>query len=274
MNRKELEGIKVSLNVSTYNRPDALAVVLRSAFWQTRLPDEIIVGDDGSKSDTKAVIDRLRSESPVPLIHVWQEDKGFRLAMMRNKSVAVASGEYIIEVDGDVMLHPKFVMDHLKVARPHHYVKSGRANLNTQITESICAAGEPRIIHWWSRGIKSKPVRCLRIEFVSRLLAPYYRRNQPSALGCNISFYKADFLHINGYDESFEGWGGEDMDLGKRLVYSGVKKLHLKFSALVYHLYHPTLKNTENFKYVYSENSNRPIYCAEGVDKYIKEHNT
>ncbi len=70
----------VSVVVSTYNRPDALELCLRSLMYQSRLPDEIIVGDDGSRPDTAEVIDRLRALAPIPLVHVWQEDRGFRLA--------------------------------------------------------------------------------------------------------------------------------------------------------------------------------------------------
>ncbi|MDE6305135.1 MAG: glycosyltransferase, partial [Muribaculaceae bacterium] len=101
--------MKVSLIISTYNRPDALSVTLESVRNQSRLPDEVIIGDDGSGADTARVINRFKDGFPVPIIHVWQEDKGFRLAMIRNRSVAAASGDYIIQTDGDVLLHPHFI---------------------------------------------------------------------------------------------------------------------------------------------------------------------
>ncbi|UVV56776.1 glycosyltransferase [Bacteroides fragilis] len=82
------------------------------------MPDEVIVGDDGSTSETKDLIESFKKDFPVPLIHLWQEDKGFRLAMMRNKSVAAATGDYIIEIDGDIFLHNKFVEDHKRLAKP------------------------------------------------------------------------------------------------------------------------------------------------------------
>ena len=76
--------MKTSLIISTYNRPDALALCLESVRRQRLLPDEVIVGDDGSGEETREVIERFRQDFPVPLTHVWQEDEGFRLAMCRN----------------------------------------------------------------------------------------------------------------------------------------------------------------------------------------------
>ena len=102
--RLYFERMRVSLIISTYNRPETLRVCLDSVFHQTYKPDEIIIGDDGSTEDTKILIDVFKSHSPIPIIHLWHEDKGFRLAMMRNKCMARAIGEYIIEIDGDVFL--------------------------------------------------------------------------------------------------------------------------------------------------------------------------
>ena len=118
MNPEEIKQHRVSLIVSTYNRPDALRVCLDSVKHQTILPYEVIIGDDGSRSETADTIKEISRNFPVPIKHVWHEDNGFRLAMMRNKSVAASSGDYIIEVDGDVFLHPKFIEDHLREAAP------------------------------------------------------------------------------------------------------------------------------------------------------------
>ena len=67
---------------------------------QSLLPDEIIIADDGSKEDTRELIHQLAASSEVPIIHVWHEDLGFRLASIRNKAIAKASKEYIIQIDG------------------------------------------------------------------------------------------------------------------------------------------------------------------------------
>ena len=109
-----------SLLISTYNWPEALEVTIYSVFAQSRLPDEIIVCDDGSAATTKEVIDRLKKLSKVPLIHVWQPDEGFQLARIRNKGLAIAGGAYILQIDGDIILHKHFVRDHLLQAPKTH----------------------------------------------------------------------------------------------------------------------------------------------------------
>ena len=126
--------MKTSLIISTYNRPDALALCLESVKRQTLLPDEVIVGDDGSRDETKQLIERFQKDFPVPLIHVWQEDDGFRLAMCRNKCIAKAKHEYIIQVDGDVILHTRFVGDHVASAQRGCYIKGGR---ETEVSGSL-----------------------------------------------------------------------------------------------------------------------------------------
>ena len=263
--------MKVSLIISTYNRPDALNLCVMSAISQSIAPDEIIIGDDGSTSETRKLIDSLRKTTEIPVIHVWQEDKGFRLAMMRNKSVAASTGDYIIEIDGDVILHRHFISDHVKLAKRGCYLKGGRTNLGKQLTEKLCKSGKLKNIGIFSRGIESKAENSLHLLPVARLIAPYYRRNKETALGCNMSFFRDDFERINGYDEFFEGWGGEDGDFGRRLQRSGLKKLQLKFAGIVYHLWHEDkyMHNKDlNFSYSMRDDDEQPIRCKDGYDKY------
>ena len=63
---------------------------LESVKRQNRLPDEVIIGDDGSGDETAALIREFQKDFPVPLLHVWQEDKGFRVGKIRNKCIAKA----------------------------------------------------------------------------------------------------------------------------------------------------------------------------------------
>ncbi len=262
--------MKTSLIISTYNRPDALALCLRSAFVQSVLPDEIIIGDDGSDNITRETLDSLRDESPVKIIHVWHEDNGFRLAMMRNKCIAAASGDYIIEIDGDVIMHRHFVKDHLSFARRGFYVKGGRTNLGPRLTDKLC--GKCRLIplHFYTPGIESKPENSLYMPYIARLLAPYYRRNKETALGCNMSFFRDDVIKVNGYDEFFEGWGGEDGDFGRRLQAYGLKKLHLKFAGILFHLWHEDkYMSNKELNFSYSQRADQPIRCDNGIDKYL-----
>src|ERR1700712_962551 len=105
--------IKCSLVISTYNWPQALELCLKSVATQKHLPDEVIIADDGSGEETRLLIDKYKKDFPVPLLHLWHEDKGFRKTIILNKAINQSSFEYIIQVDGDVILEKHFISDHL-----------------------------------------------------------------------------------------------------------------------------------------------------------------
>lgn len=257
----------VCLIISTYNWPEALELCIKSALEQTRLPDEIIIGDDGSGHGTAEVIKRISQKSPVKIIHIWHEDKGFRLAGIRNKAIMASSQNYIIQVDGDIMMHPCFIEDHLRLARPGFFLRGGRVMLGKKLSESLCASKELQKILFWTKGIHSNRLNTIHISWLSSYLASRYGKNR-GVLGCNMSFYKSDFLAVNGYDENFEGWGCEDCDFFRRLQMLGIRKRHLKFAGLTYHLWHkqyPRDKYKTNSEYWLREKPE--VFCKNGAIK-------
>ncbi|GHT77334.1 glycosyl transferase [Bacteroidia bacterium] len=263
---------KVSLIVSTYNRPAALNLCLQSIACQLILPDEVIIGDDGSKEETRDLIRSFQETFPVPLIHVWQEDNGFRLAMSRNKAVAASHYEYIIEIDGDLILHRNFVADHLYFSRKGYYLKGGRVNLTEKFTNECCKKGRLPQINLFSNGLLRR-INALHSLVLSRYFSSRYKKNKVAGLGCNMSFWKEDYIRINGYDEFFEGWGGEDYDFASRMTNSGAKRLYLKFSGIVYHLWHNDLymQNKEkNFGYYYDKRNEKAVWAEKGINRYLK----
>ncbi|MFM7720217.1 MAG: glycosyltransferase, partial [Sediminibacterium sp.] len=95
----------VALIIATYNWPQALQQTLRSVAHQTILPNEVLIADDGSDERTANLIQQFKEAHPtINIIHVWHEDNGFRLAAIRNKSISMAQSEYIIQIDGDIIL--------------------------------------------------------------------------------------------------------------------------------------------------------------------------
>lgn len=265
-----------TLIISTYNRPDALAVCLESVRQLAAYPDEVIVGDDGSSEETRKVVERFQKDFPVPLNYIWQPDEGFRLSAIRNKCIAAAKGDYIIQIDGDIFLHNMFVADHLRLARPGYFLKGGRVQLDDNRSKEICASGNVPWITPFSRGIEAKRPNALRFSNLAAYLAPRYRKNRDNVLGCNMSFYKKDLIAVNGYDEDFRGWGGEDLDISFRLRNAGVGKRYLKFSALAYHLWHREAqmdKSAGNHAMAYSHRDTSAIRCENGLDKYIDNAN-
>lgn len=263
---------QATLIISTYNRPPVLALCLESILRQSILPNEVIIGDDGSKEETRAVIEKYQDQFPVPLIHIWQEDKGFRVAKARNKCIATAKYEYIIQIDGDLILHPDFIKDHLLFAKQGYYIKGGRVNISLKLTEKLCSSLTYFKPDFFTRGIsrRANSIRCIPL---ARFLAN--KRKTRPGLGCNMSYWKEDAIAINGYDEFFIGWGGEDYDFAMRLKHLGKHKLSLKFAAIGFHLWHNDLhmaNKDKNFNYYYDKVEAKAIRCEQGIEQYLEKN--
>lgn len=263
----------VSLIISTYNRPDALALCLDSVLRQTRMPDEVIVGDDGSDERTRRIIDDFAARCPVPAVHLWHADEGFRLAMMRNKCIARACGDYIVQVDGDVVLSRHFISDHAAAALPGHYAKGSRLRLNPAATARACASGRiSRLFSPLAPSLLKDREKALRLPQAMAVPLSHRYHTRGTGLGANLAFWRSDLLAINGYDEAFEGWGGEDNDLELRLQAAGVRTFKLFRCGLVRHLWHresanPNLENSLN--YIKQKLAGGEIRAARGLDKYL-----
>ncbi|WP_409966384.1 Chondroitin synthase [Mycovorax composti] len=227
----------ISLIVSTYNWPEALRLCLMSIRAQSMLPKEVIIADDGSGKATEQLIDEFRKDFPIPLIHVWQEDKGFQLARIRNKAFAKASGDYIVQIDGDLILHKRFIKDHFDFKRENCFVTGSRVIMSPELSERLLKKKDIKV-SVLSKGI-TNVFNGLRIPFLSRLMHGYRQNDIMYVRGCNMAFWKKDLITVNGYDESFVGWGREDNDIAVRLNNAGVQKRTMKYAGVVFHIYHP-----------------------------------
>ncbi|MBS1596602.1 MAG: glycosyltransferase family 2 protein [Bacteroidetes bacterium] len=257
--------------IATYNWPEALELCLLSTTKQSLLPTEIIIADDGSKDDTEKLVKDFQKMTSIPIRHIWQPDEGFQLGKIRNKSMAAAMGEYLIQIDGDLILHPSFVRDHLSVSRKGYFIAGSRVlldeSLSTQLIKkkntevSIFASG----VHNQFNGVHL-PGLAKFIEFFKKEKGLYNLR------GCNMSFWKKDIIAVNGYNENIHGWGREDTELVIRLYNTGIKRVYFKLQGIVYHLYHQeydrshVLQNDEIVKQAIKTNQ---THCEKGIDQYL-----
>ncbi|MFP5212022.1 MAG: glycosyltransferase family 2 protein [Acidobacteriota bacterium] len=226
----------VTLIITTYNRKDALELSLSSAIRQNTPPDEIIIADDGSRTDTAETIRRIASKTSIPVLHVHQKDKGFRVARIRNKALARASGTYIVMADGDMILHPDFVGDHKRAARPAFFSQGSRVLLMPDKTLHTLEAKQIDFSPFES-GLRNRH-NAVHFPLLS-LVLPRGRKGLKGIRTCNFSFWKSDAMAVNGFNEDFEGWGREDSEFAARLMNSGISRQDLRFRAIAYHLYHP-----------------------------------
>jgi glycosyltransferase involved in cell wall biosynthesis len=236
---KEMAKPTCSLNISTYNWPAALKLCLQSVLSQKVHPDEVVIADDGSGPETKAIIDQFAAKSPFIVKHIWQEDKGYRLSEISNKAIAKSSCDYIIQVDGDCLLHPAFIADHLRFAKQNTFVCGTRSMINEDYTTELLGKGSlPFPLK--TKGHLSKKYNAVYNGLLSALHYWFQRsrKNYLYVKGCNMAFWKNDLLKVNGYNEDFVGWGKEDNDLSLRLLNIGAGIRVAKFCAIQYHLHH------------------------------------
>lgn len=262
--------MKSSLLISTYNWPDALELVLKSVLSQTHLVNEILIADDGSRSETKQLIEKFQQQSTIPVRYFWQEDIGFRKSKILNKAIAETEADYIIQVDGDCIMHPKFVEDHLQHSQLGIYLYGSRVNI---LPEFVGAVFRNKLVKFnlFSKEIKNKS-RTLYVPFLAKLYKPHEGMSRKFR-GCNVSFWRNDFIAINGYNEDFEGWGREDSDLAIRLGNNGIKAKRLRYAGIVYHLYHKvnSKQNLELNNQIQEKTiADRIVLCENGINKYLK----
>jgi glycosyltransferase involved in cell wall biosynthesis len=259
-----------SLIICTYNWPEALKLVLSSALFQSVEPNEIIIADDGSSKTTAIVIEDLAKSTSIPIIHSWQKDNGCRISHSRNRAIAKSNFEYIIMIDGDTVLHYDFIKDHKRFACKKVYIQGSRALLQSKLTSKILSKSEFSKPVFFSEDSKNK-INLLRLPLISKLMSYIKNQNLNRIRGCNYSIFREDILEVNGFNEKITTWGREDSEFVQRLFNNGVKKQHLKFSGIQYHLYHDEKShNSINDNILKDTILKNSIWCKSGIDGYFK----
>jgi glycosyltransferase involved in cell wall biosynthesis len=236
--------VEVSLILTTYNWPQALKLTLQSVLAQSRLPDEVIVADDGSGPETAAVVTEAMSHSCLRWRHVWHPDEGIRQARVKNLGVRYSHGQYLVFIDHDVLLHPHFVADHVSSAERGCFLQGKRCFLPKSSTEKLIRIGLTHPPSVFARGLGNRK-NAVRIPWAGMML-PRTKGFQKTLRGCNLSMHRDDFMRVDGFDETFDQlWGREDSDICYRMFHSGMRVRNLWFSALQYHLHHQTAKGRQ-----------------------------
>jgi glycosyltransferase involved in cell wall biosynthesis len=264
----------ISVIISTYNRPDALALVLEQCLVQTDTNYEVIVADDGSDKATRDVVEYAAEHTTIPVNYVWQPDQGFRVAAIRNKGIAKARGEYLIFLDGDCVPQPDFVARHRVLAEPGWTITGSRILLNETLTLAFLTKRlsftKARLGFWacqrFARKInKFLPLLIKLPDFPQRRIKGFKWRGIKS---CNLAAWATDVHEINGFDESFKGWGHEDADFVARLYNNGVYRKKGFCATEVWHLWHkeqPRDYTSLNYKRVLECLHSKHIWAKHGL---------
>jgi glycosyltransferase involved in cell wall biosynthesis len=238
--------MRSELVVTTYNAPRFLGLVLAAIARQDRLPDSIAIADDGSGDETRHVLERFRANHPAPpLRHVWHPDRGFRKNRILNRTIATSDAEHMIFIDGDCLAAPGFIRRHRALAGPGRFATGSVIRLSPETTAAIApadvSAGRIFAPAWLARkgelaGLSRRLKAAALPPALNRLLdclSPI----RPTWSGGNASTLRAQLLAVNGFDETM-AYGGEDKELGARLVNAGLRGRHLRYSAPLLHLDH------------------------------------
>lgn len=264
----------ISVIVTTYNWPGALGAVLESLASQSYADYQVVVADDGSGPETARVVERAAAGDR-EVLHVWQEDRGFRAAAARNRAVAASSGDYLVFLDGDCLVRPDFVRRHAELAAPGRFTAGNRILLSRPFSERLLETREGawRGTAWPAARLRGDINRLLPLL---RLPDGAWRDRRPQrwqgVKTCNLGLWRSDFLAVNGLDEAYQGWGYEDSDLAIRLIRQGVRRRDGRFATTVLHLWHAEHERDgtrENLARLHAQERGRSIRAGQGVDRYL-----
>lgn len=241
----ESSGLRPELSVviSTYNQPEWLEKVLWGYEVQSERRFEVVVADDGSDERTREMLERMAQHLTFPLRHVWQADIGFRKCRIVNQGIVATRADYILVTDGDCIPRRDFLTTHLRMRKPGYFLSGGAVRLPMELSKAIgkedILAGRCFDRNWLREHGMKGSFRNNKLTDSARWAA-FLNAVTPAGAtwnGNNSSGWKADILRAGGHDQRME-YGGEDRELGERMMNAGIKGRQIRYSAAMLHLDH------------------------------------
>lgn len=270
------KNMKASVIMSTYNAEEWLEKVIWGLSIQTETDFEIIIADDGSKPKTKELLDNLRTQISMPLLHVWQEDNGFQKSQILNKAIMASNSDYLIFTDGDCIPRKDFVATHLNYREKGYFLSGGYfmlpMDISKAITKNDILSQNCFDVKWLIQNGLKKSFKNSKLT-ASGLLAKFLNAVTPTKAtwnGHNASGWKEDLVFINGFNQEMQ-YGGQDRELGERLFNKGLKSKQIRYSAIVVHLDHARGYVNEatwkkNFAIRENTKKNKVVKTTIGID--------
>ncbi|MEO6838092.1 MAG: glycosyltransferase [Ginsengibacter sp.] len=267
--------MKISLIISFYKRIDFLELILMSLLQQENKDFEVIIAEDDNNVETIHFLKQNAERFHFNISHVYQTaDSGFRKNEMLNKAIHVATGELIIIIDGDCILHKSFFKEYAKEIEDRTILFGRRALLSESITndllrsKKISKLGLLNLI--WKRASRVEDV--IYLPNIPKFLK---KKRNKGVQGSNMGFLKKDILAINGFDEDYvKPTAGEDDDIEWRFRAGGYQFKSMKHKALQYHLFHKfnysKTESEHNQKIMNEKKKAGKIFCINGINKYDK----
>ena len=241
-------NLKNTIIISVYKDTDSLDLILESLINQTIIPNEVIISEDGNSKEMVEYVKVAKDKyKKLDIVHLYQEDIGWRKNIALNRAIVASKYEYLIFIDGDCVPFDDFIENHIMQASKKIVLAGKRVELGDQITKEIRSKKltvSKLTNNYWlyaTKLIKDKTRHLEDILHISykSFLAPFIKKEVNYIIGCNWSAFKEDILAINGFDETYALPSvGEDVDLGWRFRGLGIELKSCRYNANIVHLYH------------------------------------
>lgn len=235
--------MKLSVIITTYNAEEWLHKVLVGYSVQTTTDFEIVIADDGSTPKVKEVLAFFSTQFKHPIIHVWQEDLGFRKSEILNKAILKTNADYLLFTDGDCIPRKDFVAVHLKHKEEGAFLSGGYFKLPMSLSKAIT---DEDIIQqncfdvlWLKKQGLSLSFKASKLTH-NKYFAAFMNWLTPTKRtfnGHNTSCFKSDIIAVNGFNEDMQ-YGGLDREVGERLFNNGLISKQIRYAAVCVHLDH------------------------------------
>jgi GT2 family glycosyltransferase len=266
-----------SLIISAYKNVQYLDFVIKSVIQQTDKRFEVVITEDAQHVHMKEYVRSI--ENRLNIKHLTQPDIGWQKNKALNRAIEAATTDYLIFIDEDCVLHPRFIEYHIKLSEPNSVLAGKRIKLDPLTTQMFL---DNKLwvdsMNWFilrnffrikkqgakfiEEGVFINPNGLFRV--IPRLRTMYQLK------GCNMSFSRKAIYAINGFDEDYTRPAiGEDIDLGWRFERAGYKLKSLRNLAVQYHLYHETgwTNQDENIKMMKQKQAIDQFICLNGIRK-------
>jgi succinoglycan biosynthesis protein ExoM len=198
--------MNISVCIATFRRPDRLLALLEDLTRQELLPDEVVIVDNDAAESARPVVEQRRAAgTPFALHYDVQPQRN--IARTRNRTVALASGQWLAFVDDDERAPAAWLRQLMEFARDQG-ADGVLGPVVPVVPQSAPAWIRRGRFYDFPRMATGGVVPLNRMRFGNVLLRGEPLRAQPGP-----------------FDESYGLMAGEDGDLLVRMVIAGAKVL-------------------------------------------------
>lgn len=272
---------KVSIIISVYKKVKELELIFAALSVQSFSEFEVIIAEDGADNNIKGLVDEWKGKDIFDIIHLTQEDSGFRKNKILNAAIRKSGTDYLIFFDGDCIPHFEFVKAHYENRQTDTVLCGRRVNLTKKLSERINKENILKLNYFKTSiseiiysslnrhkngfNFNAEEGFIIKNKFFRNLIT----NKDEHILGCNFSVHKNVLEKINGFDENYEGPGlGEDSDIEYRMRLINIKFKSVRNLAVQYHMYHPkTIESGVNMEYFQKVKLSNKFFCKNGLSK-------